>query len=109
MAYSQRQYEAMTNALGALPGLSEKKMFGGICFLLNGNMLCGVHKSGGMARVGEHNEAAALAIDGVAPLGFTGRRMRGMVEMDDDVFEDPERLDRLLSHALGFVAGLPAK
>ena len=57
MAYSQETYEIMAGALGAMPGLTEKKMFGGICFLLNGNMLAGVMKNGAMARVGKERES----------------------------------------------------
>jgi hypothetical protein len=45
--------------LGLLPDLSEKKMFGGLCFLLNGHMVCGVHKGGAMYRPGKPREAEA--------------------------------------------------
>ncbi len=84
-------------------------MFGGLCFLLNGNMLCGVHKGGGMARVGKELEAAALKLDGVDPLSFTGRKMGGMVDLSEAAIEDDETREAVLSLAWEFVGALPAK
>ena len=109
MAYEQRHYEAMAEAVGAMDGLSEKKMFGGLCFMLNGNMLCGVHKGGGMFRVGKDNEAAALELPGVAPLSFTGRKMGGMVDVSEDSFADDDLRGRIVSMALDYARSLPPK
>ena len=50
MAYDPGHAQLMQEALGDTPNISEKKMFGGLCFMLNGHMVCGVHKDGGMAR-----------------------------------------------------------
>lgn len=83
MSFDEKHAQVFRKALSGLDGITEKRMFGGLCFLLNGNMLCGVHKDGGMARVGKDNEADALEIDGVDPLSFTGRPMGGMVEMTE--------------------------
>ncbi len=74
--------EILRNALDGLPGISEKKMFGGLCFMLNGNMLCGVMKAGAMFRVGKAHEFAALDIEGALPLAFTGRKMGGLIEVE---------------------------
>jgi len=109
MAYDPDQYESMTAALGLMDGLSEQKMFGGLCFLLHGNMLCGVMKAGGMFRVGKDNEAAALELPGVVPLAFTGRKMGGLVEIEAPVFDDDETMGRLVELALDFVGKLPPK
>ena len=109
MAYDEGTAEVLRGALGDLDHVTEKKMFGGLCFLHRGNMLCGVHKGGGMARVGKDNEAAALEIDGVSPMAFTGRRMGGMVDFDDDVVEDGARLAKVLRLARDFVTALPPK
>ena len=84
-------------------------MFGGLCFLLNGNMLCGVHQGGGMARVGKEHEATALLLDGIAPLSFTGRRMGGMVDMSEAAIEDDTTRRAVLALAKDFVGSLPAK
>nr|WP_314732208.1 TfoX/Sxy family protein [Aliiroseovarius crassostreae] len=92
-----------------LPDISEKKMFGGVAFLLAGNMLCGVHKNGAMYRVGQDNEGLALALDGVVPMAFTGRRMGGFVDVSPDALENDQTRAQLLQLAQGFVATLPAK
>lgn len=109
MAYSETHAEIMRKSLADLDGITEKKMFGGFCFMLNGNMLCGVHEDGGMARVGKESEALALAIDGVEPLSFTGRRMGGMVEFDEQALAKKNTRDAVLALAREFVGGLPAK
>ena len=60
MAYDPGHAEQMSDALVGTSGITEKKMFGGLCFMLNGHMVCGVHKGGGMARIGKIREAEAL-------------------------------------------------
>ena len=75
MAFDERHAQILRDSLVGLDGISEKRMFGGLCFLLDGNMLCGVHKDGGMARVGKENEETAVKLRGVDPLSFTGRRI----------------------------------
>ena len=81
----------MREELSGESGISEKKMFGGLCFLKDGNMICGVHAGGGMARVGKAAEAEALKINGITPLSFTGRKMGGMVDVSEDVLGDDDR------------------
>lgn len=61
MAYDELLAIRMRAALGVLPGLEEKKMFGGVGFLVNGNMACGVHKDGLIVRVGPEKHAWAMA------------------------------------------------
>lgn len=109
MAYDAGQAELMRSALQDISGITEKKMFGGLCFMLRGNMLCGVHKGGGMARVGKELETQALAMDGVTPLSFTGRPMGGMVDVSENVIEDEARLAAVVELCLKFVGGLPPK
>jgi hypothetical protein len=88
---------------------TEKKMFGGLAFLLEGHMVCGIHKGGAMFRVGKPNEAAALAIAGARPMMFTGRPMSGMIDLDDEAAADDARRGAVMALALGFVRGLPPK
>lgn len=109
MAYDQGHAELMRDAVGETTGITEKKMFGGLCFMLNGHMVCGVHKGGGMARIGKAAEAAALEIEGIAPLSFTGRRMGGMVDVSEDVMGDDMRLQKIVAMALSYVKSLPPK
>lgn len=103
-------HEDLADALGPrTEELSDRKMFGGLCFMLNGNMLCGCHKRGLMYRVGKGNAAAALTLEGAQPMAFTGRPMGGMIELyEDDLDRDATRAG-LLRHALDFVDALPPK
>ncbi len=79
MAYDEGLAQVLRDDLADQVGIVEKKTFGGIAFMQWGNMLCGVHKDGGMFRVGKDNEAAALTIEGAGPIQFTGRKMGGMI------------------------------
>jgi TfoX/Sxy family transcriptional regulator of competence genes len=109
MAYDETLADLMREDLEGHEGISEKKMFGGLCFLFNGHMICGVHKGGGMYRVGKPNEVVARAIDGAKPLGFTGRTMGGMIEVDDDALIAVEKRRQWLSMALAYTSSLPPK
>lgn len=109
MAFDTGMAEALRDALTDFPGLTERKMFGGLCFMLDGNMLCGVHKNGGMFRVGPDNEAAALAVPGSHPMTMTNRPMKGFVEISYDDLADDNARAQLLRLALEFVTAMPAK
>ena len=71
--------DAMRRALRRRKGIVEKRMFGGYCWMLNGNMLCGVEVGRFMFRVGGELEARALALPGAAPMDITGKPMKGFV------------------------------
>lgn len=71
--------DRMRAALRRRAGITEKKMFGGYCWMLNGNMLCGVEVGRFMFRVGKTLEAHALARPGTSPMDITGRPMKGFV------------------------------
>lgn len=109
MAYDIGLVELMREDLGEKPGLVEKKMFGGLCFMLDGHMLCGVHKDGAMYRVGKPREAAALDIAGAKPMDFTGRKMGGFVDVDSEAMADDDARHALLRLAMLNVAELGPK
>ena len=109
MAFDNGLAEIMRADLADMSGVVEKKMFGGLCFMMNGNMLCGVHTGGGMYRVGKANQATALAIPGVSPMAFTGRPMGGMIDVSEDVLANDTRRAQCLALALEFVGPMPAK
>ncbi len=109
MAYDEGLAEILRGDLAEVAGITERKMFGGLCFLLNGNMLCGVHQGGGMFRVGKDNAAAAMAVEGAGPMTFTGRPMGGMVDVTDDGLADDARREEWMRLAKDFVGSLPAK
>lgn len=108
MAWDEGLAQLLRDDLAGEP-MVEKRMFGGLCFMRAGHMVCGVHRGGAMFRVGKPNEAAALAIPGARPMAFTGRPMPGMIECDDDTCADDARRGRLMALALAFVRGLPPK
>jgi TfoX/Sxy family transcriptional regulator of competence genes len=109
MAYDEGLAQILRDALAETPGISERKMFGGLCFLLHGNMLCGTYRDRGMYRVGPDGEPAALGLPHVRPMQMTGRRMTGIVEADAAAVTDDALREALLRLALDFVGGLPAK
>lgn len=109
MAYDQGLASLMRDDLAEQAGISEKNMFGGLCFLHFGNMLCGVHKDGAMFRVGKTRQAAALALPGTQPMAFTGRPMGGFVDADHDLMADDALRTDLLLMALNNVFELPPK
>ena len=108
MAYDPGLAQTLRDALADHP-ITEQKMFGGLAFLLNGHMVCGVHKGGAMVRVGKDHYAAALQLPGVAPMMFTGKPMVAMVDIEDASVEDDAVRDKLLAMALATVQALPPK
>ena len=79
MAYDEQVAQRIRHVLGGQPGLEEKKMFGGLAFMLNGHMCCGVMQDGIMVRVGPEGHDAAVSRPHASEMDFTGRPMRGMV------------------------------
>jgi TfoX/Sxy family transcriptional regulator of competence genes len=109
MAYSEELAARIRAALLRAAGLSEQKMFGGIAFLLNGNMVCGVVGDELMARVGPDRHEAALARPGARLMDFSGRPMRGMVFVGGAGIATDAALAEWVRLSLDFVASLPAK
>lgn len=108
MAWDERLAQLIRDDLQGV-AIVERKMFGGLAFLMNGHMVCGIHRGGAMYRVGKANEAAALAVPGARPMVFTGRPMAGMIDLDEEATADDTRRGTVLALALGFVKALPPK
>ena len=98
----------LRQALSSKRNIGEKRMFGGTCFLLRGNMLCGSGKSDFMFRVGKEQDAKALARRGARPMDFTGKAMRGFVWVDPKAC-DARALKSWIALAANYVGKLPAK
>lgn len=79
MAYDEALADRVRAALAPREGLSERKMFGGIAFMVGGNMACGVIGEELMVRLGPEEAERALVEEHVRPMDFTGKPMRGMV------------------------------
>ncbi len=95
-------------AVAGLPGISERRMFGGYCWMLNGNMLCGVEVGRYMFRIGRDLEAQALARPGATPMDITGKPMRGLVWVRAEHARDGS-LREWIALAQQYVGSLPPK
>lgn len=82
MAYDERLAERIRTALSGRDDVVERKMFGGITFMVAGRMACGVVHDDLMVRVGSDRHDAALAEPHARPMDFTGRPSRGMVYVE---------------------------
>lgn len=109
MARDEGLENLLREDLGALRGLTEKPMFGGLAWLLHGNLLCGASDRGMLARLGKRRDAWALAMPDIRPMLSGGRQMQGWVWAGPDAFGDDALRRRLLDAALIFVRSLPAK
>jgi len=90
-------------------GVSSKKMFGGVCHLLNGNMLGGVYKNYMILRLGLEEAEIALKQQHVKAFDITGKPMKGWVMVEKEGFSTEEELDDWLRKAEKFVKTLPPK
>ena len=108
MPYDPHLAELMREAFAGRPGIAEKKMFGGFCWMLNGNMLCGVEAGRFMFRPGKALEAEALARPGTSPMDITGKPMSGIIWVDADAALDAGLKD-WIEFCAQFVGGLPPK
>lgn len=109
MAFSEELASMMRSDLANLTPIEEKRMFGGICFMYRGNMLCGIHSKGAMYRVGKENLDHALAIQGADIMAFTGRPMKAFIDVEETAFRDQNKRMQWLDLAKQFCDTLPAK
>ncbi|MEM6993000.1 MAG: TfoX/Sxy family protein [Myxococcota bacterium] len=91
------------------PDWLEKKMFGGLCFMVAGHMCCGIVGEELMVRVGPEGHADALAQKHARPMDFTGRPLKGMVYVATPGFATKPALRKWVSRGLTFVRSLPPK
>jgi TfoX N-terminal domain len=108
MAYDELLAGRVRDCLQGAAGVSEKKMFGGLAFMTGGHLTVGVYGDGLIARIGARDMDAAVAQPGVRPFDMTGRPLRGVIVVTNDLLDDTA-LARWVSQALGYVAGLPPK
>jgi len=108
MSYDESLDNRISEIASEWKDITRKKMFGGICYLLNGNMFCGVYKDYLILRLGEEEAAAALQTPFVRPFDITGRPMKGWVMVEKSGFTG-DKLDKWLRKAKLFVETLPRK
>jgi TfoX/Sxy family transcriptional regulator of competence genes len=84
-------------------------MFGGLAFLMNGHMFCGIVKNDLMLRLGDELAAAALKMPHTRPMDFSGKPMKSMIYVDASGLESDDSLQPWIESALKFVKKLPPK
>ncbi len=109
MAYDEEFAARVREVVAEQDGITERKMFGGLAFMLSGNMFCGIIGNELMLRVGPARYQEALDTPHVRPMDFTGRPMTGMVYVEAEGCRTDQALEAWISRALGFARSLPPK
>ena len=109
MAYDEELADRVRDVLAITPNVSERKMFGGMAFMIAGNMACGIVGSDLMLRLGDDGADAVLDQPHVRPMDFTHRPMRSMVYVGAAGVETDHALRDWIEKAVGFASSLPPK
>jgi hypothetical protein len=109
MAYDEALAARVRKALAGKAALTEKKMFGGLAFLLNGNMCCGIVGDGLMVRLEPQQAAKALREPHTRVFDMTGRPMKGWIVVDTGGLGTDDALSRWAGAGAAFAATLPRK
>ena len=108
MAYDEELATRARDSLAARTDFEEKAMFGGLAFMVNTHMACGIMSEGLLVRVGKENHDDAID-RGAQEMRFTGRPMRSMVVVPGAALADDEALDSWVDQAVGFARSEPPK
>jgi TfoX/Sxy family transcriptional regulator of competence genes len=109
VAYDEALADRVREALAARDGVGERKMFGGIAFMVGGNMAVGVIGEDLMVRLDPADAEKALAEPHTRPMDFTGKPMKGMAYVDPAGTESDQDLAAWVEAGAAFAASLPAK
>lgn len=109
MPYDENLAKRIESILKPIQRITQKKMFGGLCFLLNGNMLCGINDDKLMARVGQENYEFALKQKHVTEMDFTGKPLKGMIYVLPDGMKRKDSLKKWVNMCIEFVSTLEKK
>jgi TfoX/Sxy family transcriptional regulator of competence genes len=110
MAYDERLAERIRDLLAAEPDMTEKKMFGGLAFLIGGNMAASASGQGGlMVRVDPEESDRLVATSNARPMEMRGRAMRGWLRLDGDDVRTKRQLARWVTLGVQYAQSLPQK
>ena len=109
MARDKGLEELLENALEGVGGLTQKAMFGGMAWLLHGNLLCGARQDSLLVRLGKDRDGWALKQPGIELMVSNGRPMNGWVRASAEVYGNDALRTKLLKAALEFNRTLPRK
>ncbi len=109
MPYNEHIEKRILSIVSDWDKTSQKKMFGGVCHLIHGNMFCGVYKNFLILRLGVESAKTALESPFVRPFDITGRPMKGWVMVEEQGFQTEQSLRHWLDQAKSFASTLPPK
>jgi TfoX/Sxy family transcriptional regulator of competence genes len=109
MSFNEKLADRIHALLKERSGMTAKKMFGGIGFLLNGHMCCGVYKDNLILRVGEDMAETLLENEHVKQFDITGRAMKGWVMVESEGYQNDKDLREFVKLSVKFVEKMPAK
>ena len=110
MGYDRELADRIRELLGGESGISEQRMFGGLAFLINGNMAVAASGQGGLLVRVDPDETESLTGDEWAtPMVMRGREMRGWLRVDTSVAEAADELEEWVARGAAYARSLPAK
>jgi len=109
MAYDEALADRVKALLKGKRSVTEKKMFGGLCFLVNGNMACGVEKKKLVVRVGPVDYEKCLKQKHVRKMDFTGKPLKGFIYVMPDGLRRTDSLNKWVDKGIQFAKALPKK
>jgi TfoX/Sxy family transcriptional regulator of competence genes len=109
VAFDEVLGERVRDLIGPRADISEKRMFGGLAFLVGGNLACGISGNDLMVRLAATDTENALAEPGVRIFDMTGRPMKGWLLVSGTVLTDDEQLGRWVDVGVGYAESLPVK
>jgi len=110
MAYDEGLAERLRDTLDQRPGVTERKMFGGLAFMVRGNMACGVIGEELIVRLPAEEGEAALEDDGVRPFGMPGKRpMTGFLLVGGEQLADDASLERWVERSVAYAGAMRPK
>ena len=109
MAFDEGLATRVRELIGDDPGVAEKRMFGGLAFLLNGNMACGVRGDDLIVRLAADASQGALAEPGARPFDITGQPMRGWLMVGVEGHAEDDDLRRWVDRGMAHARTLPPK
>jgi TfoX/Sxy family transcriptional regulator of competence genes len=109
VAFDEGLASRVRDVLADEDGVGERKMFGGLAFMVDGHMACGIVGEELMLRLGDEGADAALDRPHVRPMDFTGRPMHSMVYVEPEGCRDDASLRGWVGQAVAFVRTLPPK
>ena len=109
MAYDLKLADRIRKTLGRRKGITEKNMFGGVSFLLNGKMCCGALKDVLVVRVNPDESESLLKKPYARPMDFTGRPMKGFLYVSSGGYKTDKQLGAWIERSIDFASSLPVK